>query len=154
MWPCFSWALEVVVEEHAVGILLQKQWKRRIIKTDCVSERLIVTVARHEHRKIVLASENSPHTGCTDVHIDKMFKCVAEHCNKRYTTIMGGHFNAQFGVCEEQGCGHVGRHSYGDTNRGVWMKQWLMVQDHIALDTTFKTRPSRQFTFRSTTGEE
>ena len=43
----------------------------------------------------------------------------------------------------------------GERNkRGIWMKQWLMIQNYVALNTTFKKVPEKQATFRSPCGKD
>ena len=40
------------------------------------------------------------------------------------------------------------------TERGIWVTQWLMVQNYVALNTTFKKMPEKQATFRSASGKD
>ena len=43
----------------------------------------------------------------------------------------------------------------GELNkRGIWMKQWLMIQNYVALNTTFRNVPEKQSTFRSASGKD
>ena len=38
--------------------------------------------------------------------------------------------------------------------RGIWMKQWSMIQNFVALNTTFKKVPEKQAKFRSASGKD
>ena len=51
---------------------------------------MILTMVRHRHRQIVLASVYFPHTGYSDIHVEKMYRCVEIHRIKRHTTIIAG----------------------------------------------------------------
>ena len=94
--------------KHGVGILLNRGWKRKIIKSEHVSERMITAVLRPTKQKIVLAGVNIPHTGHTHIHIDKMYKFIEHPCKERHTAIIAGATSsAQLGAGEESGCVHV-----------------------------------------------
>ena len=132
------------------GILLNKRWKRKILNTESVNQRMITTTIKCHHRRIELATVYFLLSGYTDVHIEKMYKCIKNHCNKKHTTIIAGAFNAQLGLGIDSERDYVGEHTTGQANkRGIWMKQWLMIQNYVALNTTFKRVPEKQATFRS-----
>ena len=45
---------------------------------------------------------------------------------------------------------YVGEHKTGKSNkRGIWMKQWLMIQNCVALNATFRKKQEKQDTFKS-----
>ena len=76
------------------------------------------------------------------------------HCNK-YTPIIGGDFNAELGPGKgtERDC--VGRYTLNEGNkRGDWLKSWLMLHDHSALNTMFRKTHQKQTTFTSPKGNE
>ena len=55
---------------------------------------------------------------------------------------MAGDFNAQLRPGIDSECDLVGKHTTGEPNkRGIWMKQWLMIQNYVAVKTTFKNHP-------------
>ena len=70
-------------QRHGVEILLKKRWKRQIIKTEHVIESMITTAMKCHQRRIELASVYFSHPGYADVHIQKMHKCIENHCNKK-----------------------------------------------------------------------
>ena len=65
-------------QKHGVGILLNERWKRKIIKTENVRERMITDTIKYQHRRIELASVYFCHSGSTDVHIEKMYSCIED----------------------------------------------------------------------------
>ena len=68
-----TWALVA-----GVGILWSKRWKRKIMKTEHVSERVITTTMKcHQRGQCLL-----PQSGYKDGHTEKMYKCIENHSNK------------------------------------------------------------------------
>ena len=66
-------------QKHGAGLLLER-WKRKIVKTEYVSERMILTIYQtstqeNHHDKRLLPSH-----GCTNMHDEKM-----EHVNREAT---------------------------------------------------------------------
>ena len=61
------------------------------------------------------------------------------HCsNKKHIRIIAGDFDAQIGPGIDSERDHVGEHTKGQSNkRGIWVKQWLMMQMYVALRATF-----------------
>ena len=84
---------------HGVGILLNKRWKRQIVATEYVSERMITTTIKCDQRKIELTSGYFLHSGHEGMHIENMFNNTKTHCNNnKHTRIIAGNFNAQVGL--------------------------------------------------------
>ena len=62
--------------------------------------------------------------------------------------------NAQIGPGIDSERDHVLQHTTGQYNkRGIWSKQWLMIQNCVALNTTFKEN-RKQYTFRAPSVKE
>ena len=60
---------------------------------------------------------------------------------QKHIRIIAGGFNAQLGLGIDSERDNVGEHTMGQSNnRGIWMKQWLMIQNYVALNTTCKTQ--------------
>ena len=135
--------------KHGVGILLNERWKRKIVKTEYVSERIITTTMKYLQRRIELASVYFSHAGYTEVHIEKMYKCIENHCNKKHTAIIADDFNAQLGPGDDSESDYV-----GPNKRGIWMKQGLMIQNYVVPKTTFKNVSEEQTAFRSASGKD
>ena len=76
-------------------MLLNKRWKRKVIQTEYISERMITTTFRCDQRKIELTSVHTPHWGYVDMHIEKLYKNIETHnSNKKHNLIIAGDFNA------------------------------------------------------------
>ena len=59
-------------------MLLNKAWKRKIIKTEYVSERITTTTIKWDQRKIELTSVYFTHSGYADMHMEKMHKNIED----------------------------------------------------------------------------
>ena len=83
-----------------------------------------------------------PHSGNADQHVEKVYKSIekmTKSSKKHDMQIVGGDFNAELGP--SAGIEHlsVGRHTLNESNRrGDWLKQWLMLQKFVALNTMYK----------------
>ena len=74
-----------------------------------------------------------------DMHIEKMLKNIESHCNKKHFRVISGDFNAQLWLRIDSEEDYVEEHTTGQTNkRGIWIRQWCMIQNYVALITTFK----------------
>ena len=72
------------------------------------------------------------------MRIEKMYKNIESHCNKKHIRTIAGDVNAQLGPGIDSEKEYVGEHITGQPNkRGIWMKRWLMIQNYVALNTTF-----------------
>ena len=78
-----------------------------------------------------------------------------ESLQQKHTAIIAGDFNAEHGSGDESESDYVGTQAVGESNkRGIWMKQWLMIQNYVALNTTFMKGSDMQAAFRSASGKD
>ena len=84
MWPYLHgrWWLR---SESQCGILSNHRWKRKIIQTKYVSDRMITT-AICDQRKIKLTTVHFSHSGYADTHNEKMYKKHRDHDNNKNTS--------------------------------------------------------------------
>ena len=84
--------------KHGVGILLNKKWKKKIIETEYISERLISTTIMVKQQNIMPMSAYFLHSGYADHHNERMYKTIEKHTESKTTIqIIGGDFNAELG---------------------------------------------------------
>ena len=143
--------------EHGVGILLNKKWRKRIIDTECINERAIPTTITVNHHHIKLLSVYFPHSGYADHRIEKMCRTTEKHTksSKKSIQIVGGDFNAELGQGDGVERVSGGPHTLKEgNNRGDWLKQWLMIQNFTALNTMYRKTPGKETTCRSLEGTE
>ena len=143
--------------KHGVGIMLNRRWRKRIVDTNCISERAIKTTIMVNRRRIDLMSVYFPHSKYADHHIEKMYKTIEKHMpnDKKCIPIIGGDFNAELGPGTGSECKSVGKHTLNESNkRGDWLKSWLMINDYSALNTMFRKTPQKQTSFVSPKGKE
>ena len=132
--------------KHGVGISLNKKWKQRIFDTEYINGRAISTTNVVNRQRIKLMSVYFTHLGYADHHIEKMYNTIY----KRYTPIIGGDFNAELGPGHGNECISVGKYTHNEGNkRGDWMKHWLIIQGHTALNKMYRKTPQKQTTFVS-----
>ena len=79
-----------LVEKHAVAILLNKNWRYRIVDTDHISERAISTTNK---QKFMQMSVCFSHSGLADHHVERLLMR-----SKGALHIIGGDFNAELGL--------------------------------------------------------
>ena len=83
---------------------------------------MITTTIKRDHHKIDLTSVYFPHSGNADMHIEKMYRNIESHCNKKHIRIITGDFNAQLGPVIDSEKDYFGEHTTGRSNRkGIWM---------------------------------
>ena len=89
--------------------------------------------------------------GYTDHHVEKAYRTIEKHTTSRKSIqIIGRDFNADL----EPGSGvervSVGPHTLKEGNKkGDWMKQWLMMQNFVAINTMFRKTPEKQARYRT-----
>ena len=139
---------------HGVGILLNKKWLKRQW-TEYIDERAIATLSTVNKQKIMLMSVYFPHTGYVDHHVEKAYRTLEKFTkSKKNIQIVGGDFNAELGHGVDVERNSVGQYTLKDSNmRGDWMKQWLIVQKLVALNTIHK-KTDKQVTYRNPEGAE
>ena len=68
----------------------------------------------------------------------------------RHMLIVGGDFNVELGPSIGIELTSVGQHTLKEANkRGDWMKQWLMTQKLVALNTIYRKTSEKQATYRT-----
>ena len=91
--------------KHGVGIMLNKEWRKRIIDTEYINERATTTTILVNRRHIKLMSVYFPHSKYADHHIEKMYKTIEKRMmNKKYIPVIGGDFNAELGLGKGTEC--------------------------------------------------
>ena len=77
-----------------------------------------------------------------------------ESLQQKHTTRIAGDFNAQLGLGVDSECGHVGKHAVGEPNkRAIWMQQWLIIQNNVALKKICRKILEKRVTCRSASGK-
>ena len=142
--------------KHGVAIVVNKKWKHKINWTNNISERAIATSVTVKTQRITLVSVYMPHSGYADHHVEKAYNMIEKVIKPtRHMLIIGGDFNAELGPGIGTERRSVGQQTLNEANkRGDWMKQWLMTQKLVALNTMYRKTPTNQATFRTPKGAE
>ena len=143
--------------KHGVGFLLKRTWRRMIIQTKYVSEKMITTTIKCDQRKIELTSLYFPPTRGTRT-------CTSRRCTKtsRPTATtkkhIAGDFIAQLGPGTDSERDHV-----GETRIGT-IRQTRDLDEAVVYDPELcgfkydnqknKTSETIQYTFRSPSRKE
>ena len=149
-------------KKHGVAIIVNKRWKHRINWTKFISERATAASVIINKQPITLLSVYMPHSGYADHHVQKAYDMIQNVIRSdRSMQIIGGDFNAELGpgIGIEQTS--AGQYTLKEANsRGEKMKQWLMAQKMVALNTMYKntfsqskprTDPKQEYRNRWTT---
>ena len=84
--------------KHGVGVLLNTKWKRKILKTEYINERMSSATLKVNRRKVVLASVFFLHSEHAGHHVEKMYRCIETQATcRKHTTIIAGDFSAELG---------------------------------------------------------
>ena len=142
--------------KHGVAIVVNKKWKHKINWTNNISERAIATSVTVKTQRINLMSVYMPHSGYADHHVENAYNMIEKVIKPtRHMLIIGGDFNAELGPGIGTERRSVGEQTLNEANkRGDWMKQWLMTQKLVALNTMYGKTPTNQATYRTPKGAE
>ena len=111
---------------------------KKIKWTEYINERAIATSITVNKQRITLVSVYFPHSGYADQHVEKVYKSIEKITRSSKTcklweetsTLIGGTWIVA--VLE-------GSLTLNESNRrGDWLKQWLMLQKFVALNTMYK----------------
>ena len=119
---------------------MNKKWRKRINWTDCINERAIATSVTVNSQRVLLMSVYFPHSVYADHHVERAYRAIEKHSKSKTKCIqiVGGDFNAELGPGFGVERVSVGPHALKEWNkRGDWMKQWLMLQNFVALNTMY-----------------
>ena len=85
--------------KYGFGILVNSKWRKHINSTDYSSERAISTSITVNKQHVLLMSENFPHSGFADHHVEKVYRSIEKlpNSNKKNIQIVRGDFNAELG---------------------------------------------------------
>ena len=113
--------------KHGVGTMLNKRWRQRIIDTEYINERAIISTTLVNRQHIKLMSVYFTHSKYADHHIQKMYKTIEKHmahCNN-YIPIIGGDFNAELGPGNGMERKSVGRYTLNEGKQKRWLDEKL-----------------------------
>ena len=130
--------------------------KKKIKWTTYLNERVIATAITINKQVVTLMSIYMPHSGYADYRVEKVYSEIEQTttCSKNMLIIVGD-FNAELGPGQGAEKLSVGRYTLNESNkRGDWLKQRMMSQRLVALNTTYRKQADKQTTFRSPKGKE
>ena len=104
------------------------------------TKRAIATSITANKQRALLMSVYFHHSGFAEHHV-----AIEKHRkSKKSIQIVGGDFNAELGPGIGVERVSVGTHTLKEENkRGDWMKQWLMMQNFVALNTMYRKTPEK-----------
>ena len=135
-------------KKHGVAILSNRRWRNQINWSQCASERVVAASISFNKQPIILVSVYMPHSGYPDHQVEKTYKTITTAMEMdKSMKIIGGDFNAELGPGEGIELMSVGHYAINKANgRGEWMTQWLLENNLVALNTTYKKLPQNQVT--------
>ena len=127
--------------------MMNKKWGKRINWTDYINERAIATSTTVNKQRVLLMSVYfSPTRTMRTTTLKERTEQSRNTRNpkKKSTQIVGGDFNAELGPGFGVERVSVGPRTLKEGNkRGDWMKQWLVLQNFVALNTMYRKRKLR-----------
>ena len=120
------------------------------------NERVMATAITNNKQVVRLSSIYMPHSGYADSHVEKVHSEIDKitTCSQNML-IMGGAFNAELGPGQSAEKLSVGRRTLNESyKRGDWLKECVMSQRLVALNTVCRKQADKQTTFRSANGQE
>ena len=137
--------------KHGVAILLNRRWRKGINWIQCACERVVAMSISVNKHPFVLMSVYLPHSGYADYHVEKTYKTIIDITKKeKCAKIIGGDFNGELGPGEGVELSAVGHYTLNKGNvRGEWMKQWLLENKLVAVNTIYRKSPQKQVTYCS-----
>lgn len=138
-----------------IGFLVKRDIKEQIQKFKCISNRVgYITVKINEKSSIKLIQVYAPTSTSGNEDIDNFYDDISEaieDCPIKTTIIMGD-FNAKLGTKQDSES-KIGSCGYGSRNeRGDRLVEYLEQENLYAINTFFKKRKNRKWTWISPDG--
>ena len=114
----------------------RQEMPKIIIATEYINGRATTATITVNHHRIKLMSVYFPHSGYADLHIEKMLQTnrEAQEFQKEKHTNCGRRLQSRTGPRRRSGACQCWQTLNEGNNRGDWMKHWLMLQGHTALN--------------------
>ena len=138
-----------------VGFLIHNRWKNHVVELDSSSDRVARIVIQLSKRyKIQIIQVYAPTTSHSDEEIEDFYEEVSKmnRNGNHYLKIIMGDLNARIGARKKGECS-VGSHGYGARNdRGNRLVEFAECEKFFIMNSFFKKKPQRKWTWRSANG--
>lgn len=139
-----------------VGFLVNKRHVQNIEEVVCVSPRVVYLILKlNERYKIKITQAYAPTTTHPDDEVERFYEDVSKavHEMPTYYNLVIGDFNAKLGHKEDDSEIAMGNHGFGERNeRGRTLLDFLLQHGLHAMNSFFKKKQSRKWTWRSPDG--
>ena len=130
------------IRKHGVAVLLNKKWRKKINWTEYINERAIATPITVSKQRITLMSVYIPtvhsHSGYADQHFEKVYNSIVK-ITISMKRCKCGRLHAELGTGSGIERLSVGMYTFNESkSRGDWLKQWLVSQKFVVLNTMCK----------------
>lgn len=142
---------------NGVGFLVSKKYASRIEQYVGISERIAMIMMNiHEKITLKIIQVYAPTSTHPDEEIDEFYEKIIETntCYHSTYTLIIGDFNAKIGQRLEETESYIGEFGYGVRNdRGETLVNFLHSNKYFAMNTFYKKKPQRKWTWLSPNGK-
>ena len=142
-----------------VAVLLHQKWTKKIVDVEHINERIMIVDVKVPLGKMLrLIPAYFPDSTYPDHHIENVYNALAEAVTSAWKSkacvFVGADLNAILGDAETSSrYSSMGEHGYGTQNsRGQWAATWTSAQHLQVLNSRFRKRPEKLWTYTSPSG--
>lgn len=140
---------------HGVGFLVKKEHKTKILNFSGLSERVAMLQMKYNNETLTIIQAYAPTERAPEEDIDSFYKILETALNQAgKRVLLIGDFNAQVGQTSKNESLVMGPFGYGKrSNRGEKLVQYALENKLSIMNTFFKTRKNRKWTWLSPDGK-
>lgn len=141
---------------RGVGFLIHKKYAKKVLDIKCVSPRVIYMIlGLNQKYSLKIIQAYAPTTGRPDEEAENFYEDVSRAMseNKTHYMMLMGDFNAKTGCKKDEAETALGNHGIGVRNdRGEMLVQFLLQHNLYVINTFFKKKANRKWTWASPDG--
>lgn len=141
--------------KYGVGFIMKKSLKNHIISFNGITERVATLNINIQGHKISIIQAYAPTEAASDLEIEEFYTTVEKALGTaQKTTILMGDFNAKLGTPKADEYLVTKKHGYGERNeRGQRLVEFALQHKLMIINTCFKKRQSKRWTWQSPNGQ-
>lgn len=141
--------------QHGVGFIINKSLKNHIISFNGITERVATLNIKIQEHRITIIQAYAPTEAASELDIEEFYATVEKALSTaQKTIILMGDFNAKLGTPKDDEYLVTKKHGYGERNeRGQRLLDFALQHKLMIINTCFKKRKSKRWTWRSPNGQ-
>ncbi|XP_037873354.1 craniofacial development protein 2-like [Bombyx mori] len=140
---------------HGVGFLIKKEYKNNILSFSGLSERVAILQLEFNKKIISIIQVYAPTEKASKEEMEKFYESLQEaQAQTSGDVLLMGDFNAKVGIAKTKEDKILGKFGYGKRNeRGEKLIEFAFEHKLSIMNTYFKMRPNRKWTWKSPNGK-